>query len=194
MGTISRLTKNAITASLIRLMSKMPLDKITVKDIVDDCDISRNTFYYNYQDIYAVIEELFEMELKAMLGTQSVSQTWHQIFSDICGFLYEYKGAVYSMYNSSRRDFLEKQIGRVIYRCMEQAADAVIEEAGLSVTQEDVGIIVRFYGGALKNLVLEWLEDKMRVPVDDIALRLDRIFDGSMRLALRQASDKFSTD
>ena len=175
-------------------MSKMPLDKITVKDIVDDCDISRNTFYYNYQDIYAVIEELFEMELAAMLGTQSVSQTWNQTFSDICGFLYEYKGAVYSMYNSSRRVFLENQIGRIIYRCMEQAADATVKEAGLSVSSEDTGIIVRFYGGALKGLVLEWLDDKMRVPVDDIAARLDKIFDGSMRRALEQASRNFSTD
>ena len=65
-------TKTAIKAAFIRLLNERPLNKISVKSIVDICNISRNTFYYNYQDIYAVIEELFEMELAAMLG---MSQT-----------------------------------------------------------------------------------------------------------------------
>ena len=38
-------TKKAICQSFIKLLSERPIDKITVKDIVDDCGIARNTFY-----------------------------------------------------------------------------------------------------------------------------------------------------
>ncbi len=55
---MSSSTKKAITESFLYLASKKPLEKITVRDIVDDCGINRNTFYYHFQDIFAVLEEI----------------------------------------------------------------------------------------------------------------------------------------
>ena len=56
-AAVSQLTKKAIMASFVRLVNKTPLDKITVKDIVEDCGVNRNTFYYYFQDIYALGEK-----------------------------------------------------------------------------------------------------------------------------------------
>ena len=55
---MSSSTKKAIIESFLYLASKKPLEKITVRDIVDDCGINRNTFYYHFQDIFAVLEEI----------------------------------------------------------------------------------------------------------------------------------------
>ena len=38
-------TRKAIMDSCLRLLEERPVDKITVKDIVEDCGINRNTFY-----------------------------------------------------------------------------------------------------------------------------------------------------
>lgn len=48
---MAKFTKAAIAQSFMKLLNKQTFDKITVKDIVDDCGINRNTFYYNYSDI-----------------------------------------------------------------------------------------------------------------------------------------------
>ena len=48
---MSELTKRAIQESFKKLLSNQPLDKITVKNITDDCGVNRNTFYYHYSDI-----------------------------------------------------------------------------------------------------------------------------------------------
>ncbi len=56
---MASLTKQAIVASFLRLCAKKSPDRITVRDIVDDCEINRNTFYYYYQDVYALVEEVF---------------------------------------------------------------------------------------------------------------------------------------
>ena len=49
---MSLTTKRALAESLKKLLSKKNLDKITVKDIVTDCGVNRQTFYYHFHDIY----------------------------------------------------------------------------------------------------------------------------------------------
>ena len=41
---MASVTKQAIVASFMKICTKKSLDKITVRDIVDDCEINRNTF------------------------------------------------------------------------------------------------------------------------------------------------------
>ena len=53
-----KFTKTAIMQSFVKLLDSTPFDRITVKDIVDDCGVNRNTFYYNFEDIYALVDEL----------------------------------------------------------------------------------------------------------------------------------------
>ena len=48
--------KETIADAFIALARKKSIDKITVKDLVDYCDISRQSFYYHFQDILEVIE------------------------------------------------------------------------------------------------------------------------------------------
>ena len=54
---MTTLTKREILRAFSDLASEKPVDKITVKEITDLCQISRNTFYYHYQDVYEVLEE-----------------------------------------------------------------------------------------------------------------------------------------
>ena len=55
--------KAKIGETLSQLLCRKPLDKITVKELVDTCGISRQTFYYHFQDIYEVIELICQYEL-----------------------------------------------------------------------------------------------------------------------------------
>ena len=56
---MANLTKKAIAASVIRLLEKKPIDKITIREITDDCGMTRNTFYYHFQDIYDLCSWIF---------------------------------------------------------------------------------------------------------------------------------------
>ena len=52
---MSAYTKQAIKASFLKLLNERPLSQITVKSIVEDCGINRNSFYYHYQDLQALV-------------------------------------------------------------------------------------------------------------------------------------------
>ena len=59
---MTKFTRNAIKETFMQLLNEKPLDKISVRDVVESCGISRNTFYYHYHDIYEVLEEILEEE------------------------------------------------------------------------------------------------------------------------------------
>ena len=58
----SELTKKAINQAFLDILAEKPLEKITVRDITERCGINRNTFYYHYQDMPALIEEIVTEE------------------------------------------------------------------------------------------------------------------------------------
>ena len=61
---MSDITKNALAASLKKLLNRKTLNKITVKDITDDCGVNRQTFYYHFHDVYELVEWIFIHELE----------------------------------------------------------------------------------------------------------------------------------
>ena len=62
-------TKYALEASLKKFLLKKPIDKITIRDLTDDCGISRMAFYYHFKDIYDLVEwSCFEDASRALAG------------------------------------------------------------------------------------------------------------------------------
>ena len=55
---MANFTSTAIKISFLKLLNERPLNKISVKDIVEDCGINRNSFYYHFQDIPTLLEEI----------------------------------------------------------------------------------------------------------------------------------------
>lgn len=43
-------TKDIIANALLELSNRKPLSEISISDITDFCDLSRNTFYYHFKD------------------------------------------------------------------------------------------------------------------------------------------------
>ena len=59
---LSLRTKQSLVAALKKSMEKKPLSKITVSELVTACNINRKTFYYHFQDIYALLKWMLEQE------------------------------------------------------------------------------------------------------------------------------------
>ena len=68
-------TKAAIKATFISLLNKKPLNKITVKEIVEECGINRNSFYYHFDDIPSLLEEILVEEADRFVATETDNNT-----------------------------------------------------------------------------------------------------------------------
>ena len=61
-------TKQAIKSAFMKLLNEQPLNKISVRSIVEECGINRNSFYYHFQDIPSLIEEIVMEEIDTLIA------------------------------------------------------------------------------------------------------------------------------
>lgn len=54
--TVALYTKKLIMTTFQEMLAEIPFDKITVSALVKRAGVSPNTFYYHYQDIYALLD------------------------------------------------------------------------------------------------------------------------------------------
>ena len=79
-------TKRALAESLKKLMRAKPFSKITVTEIVNDCGVNRKTFYYHFEDIYALLRWIFEEEAVNIIKKFYLLNDYDEAIE----FIYEY--------------------------------------------------------------------------------------------------------
>lgn len=157
---MSQTTKRALAASLKKLLMQKPLDKITVIDIVEDCQVNRQTFYYHFKDIYDLLEWAFVNESSRALAGQKTYETWQQGFLNIFQWVLDNKPMVEHVYHSASRE----QVERYLYDVTFGLLIGVVEEkaAGMAVRQEDKEFIAHFYKFAFVGIMLDWIRAGMK--------------------------------
>lgn len=107
-------TKQAIVESFLHLAAKKPPEKITVRNIVDDCGVNRNTFYYYFQDIYAVMEELADILVSSLPDEAPLGETVTTLYDHLSQFANAHPAAARSIAASLGYEGLERYLGRSI--------------------------------------------------------------------------------
>ena len=182
---MSQFTKRAIIESFVSLLNLNPLDKITVKDIVEKCGINRNTFYYYYRDIYALLDDIFRTEIKRALEEDGeIEESWQEGFLRATAFVMENKRAVYHVYHSMNREYLEHYLyqvtGNLMLRFVRKQAE------GMPVKEEDIRLIADFYKCALVGMSLGWLEEGMKRDPEVIVRRMGVLLEGNIQAMLQK--------
>ena len=62
-------TKLQMAEALKRLIKDRPFSKITVQDIVIECNINRNTFYYHFENNYDLLSFTYSLEVKNIVDS-----------------------------------------------------------------------------------------------------------------------------
>lgn len=179
-------TKKQIKEALVRLLEKRSFDGICIKDLTDECGISRNTFYYHYHDIYEVLEDMFADQTKKSIGDADTWELWEDGILQALEFAINNKRAVYHVYNSLNRRNLEQYLNRamepITMRFVKQQA------RGLKVSEEDEKMIVAFYKHGVTGVVLEWLDSGMKQEPEERIQRMGFMMQGSVRRCLEKVA------
>jgi len=182
---VTQFTQQAITKAFLELLNEEPFDKITVIEIARRCGINRNTFYYHYDDVYALVDEMFRAETQKIIDEHKEFSTWQEGFLEATAFARENKTAIYHIYDSINRESLETYLYDVTYNNMLSFIEK--QAKGLSVSEDDIRDLTIFYTAALEGLVLEWLHDGMRVNPENYIESMGRLLDGNIRYTLTKS-------
>ncbi|MGH4124723.1 MAG: TetR/AcrR family transcriptional regulator [Clostridium sp.] len=179
---MSEITKQALAQSLKSLMNTTPLAKITVNNIVKVCKVNRRTFYYHFQDIYALLEWIFKNEVADVMEENKTYKTWQEGFLRIFYYLSKNRKMVLNAYNSIGRDKLETHLYSAVYDLVLNVVDEIT--LGTEVSEKGKEFVVNFYKVALVGLLLEWIRKNMIENPEEIIDNLSKILCGDTHKAL----------
>ena len=146
----SNITKNALAASMKKLMAQRPFEKISVSDICSDCGINRKSFYYHFRDKYDLVNWIFYVGFIGEMDLRSYENGWDWL-TDICEYFYRekkfYRCALKIEGQNSFRDYLVETAWPIAEFFMKD----------LLPQGDDEDFYLTFIIDALINSIIRWL-------------------------------------
>jgi len=153
-------TKKAIVASFLKMCAIRSPDKITVRDIVDDCEINRNTFYYYFQDIYALVEEVFCLWTEGLRRALAEEDDLTEGLITVTDWATEHKKAVLHLYRGFDSTLLEDYYLRATLDAWRGWVRRRANDD--AVSEEAVGYIGMTCAVGFFSILRRWMKNSMR--------------------------------
>lgn len=156
---MANFTKRAIKEAFWKLLNQQPLSQITVRQIVEECGINRNSFYYHFQDIPALIEEIVLDAADTLIQKYPSIASIDEAVEAAFRFTLDNKKAVLHICNSVNRNIYEQYLMRICEYVITTYFDTVFGEEGIS--QGDRDTIILFIRCELFGLSIDWINTGM---------------------------------
>ncbi len=163
----SNRTKLLLAEAIKELMQTIPLDKITVKEIVTLCGTTRQTFYRNFKDKYDLVNWYFDRIIKKTIQQMGVSLTLYEGLVKKFEYMKEDKAFFVSALSSSDYNNLMDYD----YQCIYQFYKSCIEEKG--ELPDELDYMLKFYCHGSMDMMAEWVKSGMDLSPEEMAYRLD---------------------
>lgn len=182
---MAKQTQKFIMSTFMQLLENESLDKITVRDIVEECEINRNTFYYHYSDIYDLLDDVFRVETEKFLE-QDVDDntTFGEEYARAAQFVLKYRKAILHIYDSKKRDVLENYLETLAFSFINRFVKK--ESEGYVMSDDDVDYITGFYTHAIVGNTIEWIKRKLPSGQERFIARTAGTFNATVKDMIEQ--------
>ena len=158
---LSMKTKKSLAAALKRAMENKSLSKITVSELIAECNVNRKTFYYHFADIYDLLKWVLEEEAIDVVKKFDMVVNTEEAFRFIMNYVEENKHIINCAYDSMgyeelKRFFYSDMIG-IICETIQSGEDKL----GVSVDESFKEFLARFYAEASAGIMIDWVKNRV---------------------------------
>lgn len=167
-----------IARGLQELMETTPFEDISVGDIARRCQVSRNTFYYYFQDKFDVIHWIFYTEITPILEASFSLNQWE----DGLLALFQYLRANKKFYINILRVHGQNSFVECLMEFYEKLAETILCRINGydQFSPKELKWICRFYAYGLTGGILDWVKHDMEQDPAPIAKMISALFLKSM--------------
>ena len=174
-------TKQMITEKLFELLSREKSENVNVKRLVEECGISRQTFYYHLKDIIDVMEWGCRQALKDDLETGLKAESPREAITVFVTNTVNRRAAVSHLLASPHgSDFLQL-MQKTVKTYLWEMFGRMFPNSRLSVA--DTEAVLDFFTGGITGLIIGNYS-KRNLDTDALVDQIDRLLSGEMRAAL----------
>lgn len=157
---ISYNTKKELSEALKKAMEKKPFQKITVSELIKECGLNRKTFYYHFDDIYALLKWTFEQEAIDIVKHFDLLVDYEKAINFVMDYIESNDYIINCAYDSIGRDELK----RFFYADFKEIFGSIVDKAekkmGKKLDEDYKEFIEYFYVEALSGILITWIRDR----------------------------------
>ncbi|MGM9596212.1 MAG: TetR/AcrR family transcriptional regulator C-terminal domain-containing protein [Eubacteriales bacterium] len=157
---ISLNTKKALADALKQAMKKKPFKRITVSELIEACNVNRKTFYYHFEDIYALLKWTFEQEAIEVVKHFDLLVDYEEAITFVMDYVEENSYIINCAYDSIGREELKRffcaDFSEVILSVIQQAECLYGKELDAGYRK----FLCSFYVEALTGMLIDWIKDR----------------------------------
>ena len=183
-------TKKSLAKSLKTLMKKKKFNKITINDIVKLSKVNRNTFYYHFEDINALLKWTFEQETFDFLKTFDMTTDFEKALNFIIDYVEDNKHILNCVTNSLGREQMKQFFSDDLKDVVKMIIDASEKELNLTVNDDFKKYLCNFYTEAIAGNLLAYFKNKETIDRNKIVNYISITCKNAIPLILIEANKK----
>lgn len=183
-------TKKALSASLKKLMGRKRLSKITVSEIIADCGVNRKTFYYHFEDIYALLKWTLEQETVEVLKNFDLLINSEEALLFVLDYVDNNLHLLNCAYDSMGRDEMKRFFHADFYDILLHTVERLEAEQGITVPEDFKRYLAAFYTEALAGMLIDYFQHKDKRNRDELVRYTLLILQNSLPNALAAEAQK----
>lgn len=184
-------TKQLMAGALKKRMEKQSLSKITVRNIVEDCGLNRNTFYYHFTDIYALLEWMLKQETVEVIGQIDLLTNYEDAIRYVLRYVQKNKHILSCTYDAMGRAGLKRFFYDDFLHVIKLLIDDLAKRMLLHIEDSMTQFLCEFYSEALAGNLLKYITGENHYTEDEIISNIGMITKCSLPQILVFADEKY---
>ena len=173
-------TKRALASSLRNAMEKKPFSKITVTEIITDCGVNRKTFYYHFQDIYALLKWMLKQDAIEVIKSFDIAADFDEAILFVMNYVEDNNHLISCAYDAIGHDVVKSFFYSDFIDMMNRYIESKEKKLGIHLEDKYRDFVSKFYTEALSGMLMDWIRDRDTVDKDTVIAYITKTFSTSL--------------
>lgn len=184
-------TKLLMAETLKKMIKDRPFSKITVQDIVAECNINRNTFYYHFENNYDLLYFTYSQEVKNIAESfQNAEASIPQAMDFVLDYIDKNIPLCQCAYESLGEQELKNIFQKDLYNFVRATIEYYGEENSLKFSEDLKTFVGYSYTDLLSTQIIWYIKHTSELDKDIFKDCLQTFFTVSLKAVLEESVRK----
>ena len=176
--------KRAIADSLKKAMRGKPFSKITVSEIIADCDVNRKTFYYHFEDMFALLRWMLEEEAIDVVRSFDLLVNYEEAIRFVMDYVEQNDYVINCACDAVGQEGMKQFFYTDFLGITTSVFDHAELQSGVTLDPDFKLFLSKFYTEAIAGTLLDWVKNRKSEDREKTVLYLTKIFKTATDLML----------
>lgn len=196
----SLITKKAIARGFKNILKNKSFEKITIAEITAQCGLNRQTFYYHFQDKYALINWIVYQEAILVIKKDLTIQNWDVKVLELLFIMKKdahfYQTTLKDIDGTEFQNYLFTVTKEIFMEMIDhlRSDSKITPEITPIMNMEKKKVAAEFLSYGVVGMIIAWAQNGMKQSPDDITKNIKDIINGARMFAVSRYFQELSKD